>query len=76
METFPVDDQDGNIWKSCCLSMDKRAVQYFSQLAVISAAMGLCIFKLAIDPSQETQVSYTALLTLMIGVIVPSPKFK
>ena len=77
METqFPVEDQSDNIWKSCCLSMDRRAVQYFSQLGVISAAMGLCIFKLGIDPSQETQVSYTALLTLLIGVIVPSPKFK
>jgi hypothetical protein len=77
METhFPVDDQSDNTWKSCCLSMDRRAVQFFSQLAAISATMGLCIFKLGTDSSQETQVSYTALLTLMIGVVVPSPKFK
>lgn len=77
METqFPVEDQSDNIWKSCCLSMDRRAVQYFSQLAIISAAMGLCIFKLGTDSSQETQVSFMALLTFLIGVICPSPKFK
>ncbi len=73
METqFPVDDTSDNIWKSCCLSVDRRAVQYFSQLVVISAAMSLCIFKLGTDSSQETQVSFTALLTLLIGVIVPT----
>ncbi len=74
---FQTDDgQADNTWKSCCLSMDRRAVQYFTQLAVISSVMSLCIYKLATDSSCEVQTSFTGLLTLLIGVLVPSPKFK
>ena len=73
---FRADDGQDNTWKSCCLSMDRRAVQYFTQLAVISSVMSLCIYKLATDGSSEVQTSFTGLLTLLIGVLIPSPKFK
>ncbi len=74
---FQVDDGPGdNTWKSCCLSMDRRAVQYFSQLVIISSVMSLCVYKLATDSSPETRTSFTGLLTLLIGVLIPSPKFK
>ena len=74
---FQMDDGPAdNTWKSCCLSMDRQAVQYFTQLAVISSVMSLCIYKLATDSSCEVQTSFTGLLTLLIGVLIPSPKFK
>ena len=74
---FQVDDGPGdNTWKSCCLSMDRRAVQYFTQLMVISSVMSLCIYKLSTDSSSEVQTSFTGLLTLLIGILCPSPKFK
>ena len=65
-----------NTWKSCCLLMDRRAVQYFTQVTVISGVMVFCIYELATNATCEAQTAYTGLLTLLIGVLVPSPKFK
>ena len=65
-----------NTWKSMCLVMDRRAVQYFTQIAIIVGVMCFCIYKLITDPSCEAQQAYTGLLTLAMGVVVPSPKFK
>ena len=63
-----------NIWRSLCLDCDKRAVQYFSQLFFIGCIMLFCIFKLEFDRSAESQEAYTALLTLLIGIVIPNPK--
>ena len=63
-------------WKSCCLLMDRRAVQYFTQVTVISSVMAFCIYQLVTNETCEAQTGYTGLLTLLIGVLVPSPKFK
>ena len=70
------DTKNDNTWKSCCLLMDKRAVQYFTQITVISSVMAFCIYQLATNETCEAQVSFMGLLTLAIGILVPSPKFK
>ena len=63
-----------NTWKSMCLEMDKRAVQYFTQMLIIAGIMGFCIHKVGTDSSCVAQQSYTGLLTLLIGIVVPNPK--
>ena len=70
------DTQAENTWKSMCLEMDRRAVQYFTQISVIGGVMIFCIFKLTTDTSCVAQQAYTGLLTLLIGILAPSPKFK
>ena len=70
------DTQAENTWKSMCLEMDRRAVQYFTQISIIGGVMIFCIFKLTTDTSCVAQQAYTGLLTLLIGILAPSPKFK
>ena len=70
------DAQNENTWKSLCMVMDRRAVQYFTQISIIGSVMIFCIFKLTTDTSCVAQQTYTGLLTLLIGILAPSPKFK
>jgi len=68
--------ENENMWKSLCMVMDRRAVQYFTQISIIGSVMVFCIFKLTTDTSCVAQQAYTGLLTLLIGILAPSPKFK
>ena len=67
------DDKFANTWKSCCLVMDRRAIQFFSQLIIISSIMIFCIVQLVHD-GQNSHQPYMSLLTFLIGVLIPSPK--
>ena len=69
------DDAHSDRWKYCCIVVDKRAVQYFSTLTIISGIMIFCIFQLNEVEDCPTQSTYLALLTMLIGLIAPSPKF-
>jgi hypothetical protein len=64
-----------NKWESCCLTMDKRAVQYFTQIAIIMGVMSFSIVQLIRLDDCDSQQTYMGLLTMMIGVIMPSPRF-
>jgi len=55
--------------------MDRRAIQYFTQLGIISSVMAFSIFQLNRLDSCEGQQAYLGLLTLLIGVLIPNPKF-
>jgi hypothetical protein len=68
-------ENEDNRWKSCCLDVDRRAVQYFSQLSIIAGTMIFCIYQLIEIPTCEGQQAYIGLLTMLIGILVPSPKF-
>jgi len=64
-------------WNCCCMKnrpTDSRMVKYLFQMAIILAIMVLCIVRLA-DPRTtcETANTFVALLTLLIGVVLPSP---
>ena len=65
-----------NTWKSCCIEMDKNAVQYFTTLSVICSIMSFCIFKLITDETCVGQQAYIGLLTLLLGILTPAPVFK
>jgi hypothetical protein len=64
-----------NTWESCCLKTDKRAVVYFTQMIVICGIMGFSISQLIRINSCEGQQAYMGLLTLLIGLLMPNPKF-
>ncbi len=65
-----------NYWVSCCVKMDKRAVSYFSQLAI---SLGISTFTIAMmvyNQDCATFSRYSPLLTLVVGVWLPQPSMK
>ena len=69
------DDMYKDTWKSCCMILDRRAVQYFTQITVIGGTMAFSIAQLYRNDSCEGQQAYLGLLTMLIGILIPSPKF-
>ncbi len=65
--------EDPEIWRSCCLDVDKRVVQFSVQ---VMFSLILIIFSMYMlmntDNCSEQQV-YVSLLTLVIGVFLPNP---
>ena len=70
------DDITENTWTRCCLKMDKRAVQYFSQLGVIGGIIVFDIVQLLTLTACESQVPYMSLLTFLVGILIPNPKLQ
>ena len=62
-------------WKSCCIVLDRRAVQYFTQIIIMAGCMGFSIVQLSRLPDCTSQQTYIGLLTLLIGIMLPNPKF-
>jgi len=69
------DDKYKDTWKSCCMVLDRRAVQYFTQILIIGGTMGFSIAQLYRINTCEGQQAYLGLLTLLIGILIPNPKF-
>ena len=65
-----------NTWRSCCYDLNKNAVMYFTTISIIVGIMVFCIYKLTTNESCENQTAYIALLTLLLGLVSPSPVFK
>ena len=68
-------DQE-NTWRSCCYDCNKNAVQYFTTILIIVGIMIFCIVKLITDETCVAQQAYMGLLTLLLGLVAPSPVFK
>ena len=63
-----------NTWKSCCLTVDRRAVSYISQMGIGVAVITFCISMLVIDQSCTSFSRWSPLLGLVLGVMLPSPR--
>lgn len=68
--------EHSNYWVSCCLKMDKRAVAYFSQLLISVGICGFTVAMMAVNQDCATFSRYSPLLTLVVGVWLPSPRLK
>ena len=60
-------------WKSCCVTVDRRAVSFFSQLILSVAVVAFCIIMLATNQNCETFSRWSPLLLLIVGIWVPAP---
>ena len=70
------DAEKRNTWRSCCgKTIDRRAVMYFTQIAIISLTMLFTIYQLTTLASCESQSVYVGLLTMLLGILCPNPKF-
>jgi len=65
-----------NYWTSCCLKMDKRAVLFFSQLIFSLSICSFSIGMMVYNQDCPTYSRFSPLLTMIIGVWMPSPIFK
>lgn len=63
-------------WQSCCFTCDKRVITYFTQVGVITGIIIFCMVQLVNHESCEYQTTYVGLLTLLVGLIIPSPAIK
>ena len=63
-------------WSSCCLRVDKRALSYFTQAAFSGTIIAFCIVMLITSQDCATFSRYSPLLTLVVGVWLPSPQLK
>ena len=61
-------------WESCCLTVDKRMMQYITQITIICGVMLFSIYQLVSNDSCEAQTAYMGLLTLLLGLIIPTPR--
>ena len=69
------DDAFENTWKSCCLVMDRRAIEFFIQLIITSSIMLFCVVQLMHDDQNTShRTEHMSLLTFLIGILIPSPK--
>jgi len=64
-------------WNCCCFKnkrTDSRMVKYLFQMSIIIAIITICLVKLAKHdlPCEQTNV-YVGILTLLIGIVLPSP---
>ena len=69
------DDRIENTWSSCCFHIDRRACIFVSQMIVLVLTICFCASQLIILDKCDSD-PYLGLLTLCIGVIIPSPMFK
>lgn len=65
-----------NTWQSCCLTVDKRATIFFSQFTIAMVVTAFCIYQLINLDNCEAQSLYSSILTLILGVFLPSPKMR
>jgi hypothetical protein len=63
-------------WRSLCLTVDKRAITFFSQFFITLIVISFCIVQLFRLESCDSQQAYLGLLTLLIGCFLPQPQFK
>ena len=67
------DKKYDDTWESCCVKMDKRAIRFFTQLGISVGIISLCIVQLLRLSDCSSQHAYIGLLTLLIGIWLPSP---
>jgi hypothetical protein len=67
---------EDNTWQSCCLTLDKNFVQFFTQMSILLIVIIFCIIQLTKKADCESQRGYLGLLTFLIGILCPQPKIK
>lgn len=74
MMISPVEpDHETNVWKSCCFKVERQSVKYFSQLTILGIVMIYSMVMIVVIPNCESQRNYAALLTMCLGIILPTP---
>lgn len=64
-------------WRSCCFGdVNKEAMVFFTQIIILFCFLCFCCFQLIAVDSCEGQQLYSSLVTLVLGILCPSPRIK
>ena len=66
--------QEPTTWRSCCMTIDRQAAWFFSQLIVGVTVIGFCIGMLVANRDCDTFSRWGPLLTFVVGVFLPAPQ--
>lgn len=69
----PTDTTEEGTWQSLCLTTDKAAAVYFTTFTLILIVVGFCFYQLIHKPDCSDQQAYLSVLTMILGVVLPSP---
>lgn len=72
----PVAGSNGREWHSCCMTIDRDFFTYVTQILLILLVIVFCIYQLLTLKECVYQITYTSLLTLLIGLVIPNPTIK
>ena len=70
----PVSENKRDMWKSCCFTIDKGSTIFFSQITICTLVISFCMYMLIHSKSCERDQLYSGILTLILGVLIPSPR--
>ena len=62
--------------ESCCLRVDKRALSFFTQAAFSASIVEFTVGMMVVNQDCATFSRYSPLLTLVVGVWLPSPHLR
>lgn len=68
------ENRRSTMWRSCCFTLDRHATVFFSQLVVCIMVISFCMYQLVNSDSCERDQLYSSILTLILGVLIPSPR--
>lgn len=63
-------------WYMCCLNRttDSRLLKFIALYIILVGILTFCILMLATSDKCEDTTAYLSLLTLIIGVVIPTPQ--
>lgn len=61
------------IYRSCCLEMDKRVLDFICKMSVIVIVLLFCIYKLANDAGDEPREIYFSLISSIVTLFIKPP---
>ena len=64
---------DANVWRSCCLLVNKDLVQFVMTSAISLTCLVYC-FIMSADSTGDARASYFSLITFIVGVWLPAPR--
>lgn len=68
------DNQIKDSWKSCCFTVNVRALKYIIQVSILTMLIIYSSVMLVVNPECESQRNYSSLLMICLGCFMPQPK--
>ena len=65
-----------NMYHSCCLSVDRRGLTFFTQLFFSASVLIFCIAQLSLNPDCPTYAKYSSIMMFLVGIYIPNPNME
>ena len=65
-----------NMYHSCCLSVDRRGLTFFTQLFFSDSVLIFCIAQLSLNPDCPTYAKYSSIMMFLVGIYIPNPNME